>query len=281
MGCKSAMSKLFKLKEWLTVSDAAKRLSVTIGEEVAVADLLRLALDGHLRLSVNFVNYAKARSGTIGVPGKARYLDVPLDMKAAMRAKSPEEYQGGYTTIRMGIPLNNGDVIDMDDDVVTLCGVYDLPMIGGERLDVEQEFQVLTGGPTLTLETLEGAFVKSGELYLQLQEDEEDNEHVIGSRASLGKLKAYIFEKNLNAIKAASLMEEYQADREKFLENRKLKKTKEHYYPAGGLPNDSALVVRTDALLQFEEALKDEPKNVDKPLTTRERNTLLSIIGVL
>ena len=44
------------LKEWLTVPDAAKRLSVIFGEEVTEADVLRLALDGHLKLSIYFVN---------------------------------------------------------------------------------------------------------------------------------------------------------------------------------------------------------------------------------
>ncbi len=52
------MSKLFKLKEWLTLPDAAKHLAIAFGEEVGEADVLRLALDGHLKLSVNFVNKA-------------------------------------------------------------------------------------------------------------------------------------------------------------------------------------------------------------------------------
>ena len=59
------LSKLFKLKEWLTVLDAAKHLSVVFGEEVTEADVLRLALDGHLKLSVNFVNHTVAKKGRI------------------------------------------------------------------------------------------------------------------------------------------------------------------------------------------------------------------------
>ena len=58
-------SKLFKLKEWLTVPDAARHLSIVFGEEVSEADVLRLALDGHLKLSVYFVNYAKASCGKV------------------------------------------------------------------------------------------------------------------------------------------------------------------------------------------------------------------------
>ena len=57
------MSKLFKLKEWLTLDEAATHLSNVLGESVTVADLYRFALDGHLTFSVDFVNHAQARKG--------------------------------------------------------------------------------------------------------------------------------------------------------------------------------------------------------------------------
>ncbi|MBP7483504.1 MAG: hypothetical protein KA788_13290, partial [Lacunisphaera sp.] len=71
------MGKLFNLKEWLTVADAARHLSIAFGEEVAEADVLRLALDGQLRLSVNFVNGATARCGKIVPIDEAKYKDIP------------------------------------------------------------------------------------------------------------------------------------------------------------------------------------------------------------
>ncbi len=46
------MSKLFNLKEWLTVADAARHLTIVCGEDVTEADVLRLALDERLRLSI-------------------------------------------------------------------------------------------------------------------------------------------------------------------------------------------------------------------------------------
>lgn len=52
------VSKLFKLKDWLTVEDAARHLSGVFSEPVSEADILRLALDRRLTLSVNFVNGA-------------------------------------------------------------------------------------------------------------------------------------------------------------------------------------------------------------------------------
>ena len=55
----SIKSKLFKLKKWLTIPETAKHLSIMFGEEVQEADVLRLGLDRHLKLSVNFVNHVE------------------------------------------------------------------------------------------------------------------------------------------------------------------------------------------------------------------------------
>jgi hypothetical protein len=57
------LKKLLKLKEWLTVPDAARHLSILFGEDLSEADVLRLGLDGHLTLSVDFVNHAQAQCG--------------------------------------------------------------------------------------------------------------------------------------------------------------------------------------------------------------------------
>jgi hypothetical protein len=53
------MSKLLKLKDWLTLDDAAKHLSIMFEEVVTKADVLRLACDGRLTLSVNMLNGSK------------------------------------------------------------------------------------------------------------------------------------------------------------------------------------------------------------------------------
>ncbi|SFU32451.1 hypothetical protein SAMN05216417_101233 [Nitrosospira multiformis] len=59
------MSKLLKLKKWLTISDAVRYLEIVLGEEISEADVLRFALDGHLTLSVDLVNHAKVKYGKI------------------------------------------------------------------------------------------------------------------------------------------------------------------------------------------------------------------------
>ncbi len=131
------LKQLLKLKEWLTVDDTARYLSLTFEEGVSRADVLRLALDGHLLLSVNLVNHAYARKGK----------KIPLEEANTSIVPSPFD-----DTVKIqlldGILIDreNEIVLKLDDNVTSLEGVWDLPMIGNERLDVEHEYQQLTGG---------------------------------------------------------------------------------------------------------------------------------------
>ncbi len=75
------MTKLFKLKEWLTVADAAGHLTIAFGEPVTNADVLRLALDGRLRISVHFVNRAYLPRGTVVGIEEGRQIPVDLVSK--------------------------------------------------------------------------------------------------------------------------------------------------------------------------------------------------------
>ena len=71
------MSRLFKLKEWVTLQDAAKYLSLTLDEEVSQVDLLRLVLDKHLTLSVLFANGAPARKGKKIPTSEVLFKEIP------------------------------------------------------------------------------------------------------------------------------------------------------------------------------------------------------------
>lgn len=212
--------KLTKLMEWLTLADAAKHLSLTFNEEVTEADILRLALDGRLLLSVRMVNAATGRLGKLVPIAEAEFIEVPsLDEKRVVRLyKGPTLYADGVES----------HVVELEGEISTLSGVYDLPMIGAERLDVEQRYQKLTGGTAVTQASLDGAFVegKAGML-CQLHER---------SRSASGE-----------------------------------------YHPTR-LPDDHVLVVRVAALLEFEQLVNDDS---EKPVSTRERNTLFCIIAAL
>ena len=55
----------------------------------------------------------------------------------------------------------------------------------------------------------------------------------------------------------------------------------DNYYPAGGLPDDSVLVVRTSALSEFESQINTDENATEKPLSTTERTSLLTILAAL
>jgi hypothetical protein len=132
------VKKLLKLKEWLTVPDAARHLSILFGEEVSEADVLRLALDGHLTLSVNLVNHTACRCGPI------------LSREAATRS-----FEGKFDVV-FGQEIRDGEFWQEGKEVTHIVGVWDLPMLEAERDDVEHRYQMLTNGPAVKATTMEG-----------------------------------------------------------------------------------------------------------------------------
>jgi hypothetical protein len=233
MGRVPQVKKLLNLKRWLTVADAARHLSILFGEDVSEADVLHLALDGELTLSVHFVNHTVGRCGPV----------VPLH--DAKREKIPSLNGNEWIDFVVGVQVGD-QVIQLSEEVVSLQGVWDLKMRGAERIDVENLYQSLTGGPTVELYSLAGTivFLESG-IHCQLQSHFSDNE---------------------------------------FANQENLKKPRNHpdnYYPADGLPADSVLVVKTSALHDLEARQSEPDQKAEKPLKRRERTTLLVMIAAL
>lgn len=278
------MKKLFTLKKWLTLQEAARHLSIVFGEEISKADVLRLALDGHLKLSVNFVNRARARGGQVLPIEEAEYDEYPPGYFPNLSI--PEEYKGKPIKVIRGINLDDKRVLILGTSVETLDGVYDLAMLGNERTDVEHEYQMLTNGPSVTLQGLDGTFLfGEADTMYQLLESFDENEFEAGSSAHLRELKQEIVRKKISDEKANELLSKHTEDRKLFLAKAKALKDAgrdlENYHPAGGLPDDSVIVVRTDALREFEQSLNSDTATKEKPLSTTERNTLLTIIAAL
>lgn len=215
--------KLFALKKWLSIADAAKRLSASFGEEVTEADIFRLALDGELRLSAEIYGFVHARKAEI------------VDLAQAKRKELPDLSDSGkIERFIAGTVFKDGEdwmVIEPQKDYVTIDGVFDLMMIGGERSHILSLYQETAHNTDVSFVHLDGSFVRDSEWVYCLYERELD------------------------------------------------KKTKEYvYYPMNGIPEYSNLVIRKDELVRFENSLNDAD---DKPLSNRERNTLLTIIAAL
>lgn len=263
---KPKTSKLLKLKKWLTLSEAAKHLSGICGEEVTEADILRLALDDYLKISVYFVNGTLANPGykiCISEGRRRVYYDdenyhQAIKLFATAFSKSPKNLPN------VNLTKEQNESLDKRKTLREIHGVWDLAMVESELLDLEHKWQMLTGGPSVTLESMEGTFVENdkGEVY-QLQEDYDKNAYMKGTIAELEYIKDFISNNQLNSDQAQELLNQHKEDRKKYLEDRASKPYEANFYPAGGLPDDSVLVIRTDALREFEQYLNDFE---DKPL---------------
>lgn len=149
------MSKLLKFKSWLTLEEAARHLTGAIegGGEVGVADLLQLALDGHLRLSANMAGLAKGRPGTAMTGEQIPYR------KATYLLPSGEVQE---VTVPAGRLIGEDEVLVFGDGVFTVSGVWDLTMMGGEHIALQNMLNESRGVPPISLEAQAATIFRSG-----------------------------------------------------------------------------------------------------------------------
>lgn len=163
------MNKLLKLRQWLTLSEAARSLSTLVGEEVTAADLLRLAIDRQLTLSVHFVNGVYLRQWIAVDMSSVKWTEVP-----SPDGEGVERYVEGGTVHAM----EDGSTMQLTGPVFRLMpGVADLLMIDSADTEIECEYQRRTGGPLPTTQLWNGLTIKTsdGDLF-QVQASRGDSE---------------------------------------------------------------------------------------------------------
>lgn len=249
----SQPSKLFKLKKWLTLPEAARHLSVVCGEDISEADILRLALDGHLKISVNFV---------YGIHAKAAewlfFNESPLFFKH--ESQDQTDFDGLLLQLSKFYGEKRGKV--KSEKVYHIDGVWDLPLVGCERIVIGRKYQDLTDWPFEEHANGDGTFVeREGELF-ELQDSLGDK---YGYKAAYWKECFKI--RRLEGSKSKNTRK----DNLLILRREKLEKLEtpyykwenhDQYYPTVALPEDSVLVVRTNALREFEQLISDiEPES--------------------
>jgi hypothetical protein len=126
--------------------------------------------------------------------------------------------------ITHGPQLNTGEVVELEEkEMVKLVGVWDLPMIGGEQNDVERAYMEKVDGPEITTTYIDGNFVSTPDGHLFQLLHRFDDAYVKSMETK--------YKREWNDI--------------------------DNYYPGDALPEDSLLVVRSGALVDFENALND------------------------
>lgn len=153
------MGKLLKLKTWLTLPESAKHLSTAFGEEVTEADVLRLALDHKLTLSVVFADGVLASVCKPVADEDLRYAEVP-PLNGSTPHRIPLGGQILYHHTGQTLQVQK-EVFYLDDD----C--YDLTMAGGERADVEQLYWSHVGGAREETTSIDGVFISCGHGHLE------------------------------------------------------------------------------------------------------------------
>ncbi len=250
------ISKLSKLKRWLSLDEAAKTMSTLLGEQVDIKDLYRFAIDGHLTLSINFLNDTPVRKVSLIRAEDIRYKTIT------------PKHKNFSKNMRVNVPVGVRYQIskeywikDESKDWYKVKGVYDLAMVGAEQYEISQ---LLYPESEVKIPIISGFYVKNGDQIYKLQAlhkpsvshdqqapvqsknevegDEDDSAHI--------SLKPRVLQQ---AVSASSLWD--------------------HEYE---------LVIKTGEVTRFIQSLEDEPipsSQDEKSLSPRERGTLLTIIG--
>lgn len=223
------MSKLFQLKRWLTVSEAAKHLSTIFGEDVTDADVLRLALDHRLTLSVVFIDGVRASVCKPIADGDIKYKEA---MFQSQTIKLPIGGQITYGPDGVALQVQSATFWLENDEP------YELTMTGGERSDVERKYWQLAGSTREETTSLDEVFL---------------SQETFGPARTYFQLKGELPDEN----------------------------GERRYYPIGCLPEDAFFVVTVASLLALENQVIAKSSSEVKEISSKERNTLLTIIGVL
>ncbi len=129
------MSKLFKLKEWLTIPEAANHLSFIFQEKITETDVLRLCLDKHLTPSMVFHNIEFARRGEFQ-PKSANPDDFTEDFKDCVDEE--DIFQQIQERNLSNEFATSEESLVFYEQVDTVSGCYDLLMLGGECVWIEK-----------------------------------------------------------------------------------------------------------------------------------------------
>lgn len=144
------MKKIYKLKKWLTLEETAKCLSFEL-EDITVADVLQLAIDKVLRISVNFPH-----------DWKGKICDITTDTEKADRYKEVIGLDGKPYNLYEYEKCSETEYIKVLPEIYHFkAGIYELKLIGNEKLDLEFMMKLENNLPAANVIQLNGFYVSS------------------------------------------------------------------------------------------------------------------------
>jgi len=143
--------KLSGLKKWLTLEDSAQYLSLLISEQVTPADLLQLAVQNELTLSLSLPGRYWAVPYSESAPKEAASLDISgqadkVTPEYTERLLALVEYASFCINWNNGEGQPSGKLGPDFRDGLTVSGIWDLSMLGAERELVTEMAGLPTSG---------------------------------------------------------------------------------------------------------------------------------------
>jgi len=243
------MSKLFKLKEYLSLDEAKTYLTNMLEEKVSMADIYRLALDDNLRISVTFHSMVTAAFGRIFFDNTDKTTPlIEIDQSFSLEQKLDKPYLMNKSN---GHLMTHNSWLLFDTRLSYSNSLWDLSMLGSEYVDIQNLHQESIGeNAGGFISAIKGVVLKNHDSYCLLKGLEQP--------ADIDE-----YEKQIRMNEAKD----------------------EHFHNCLSLKEyGHQLVIRTEELTRFVQSLHDEPlksQQEPKTLTSKEHITYQLIIASL
>lgn len=255
------MRKIFKLKKWFTLKQAASYLSEAFEDEITEADIFQLADDKQLTLSVNFINSATAAIG------KA----VPVESAEIRILPSLNDFKTG----RMDIVMQD----DLPPDIINIlrkaCAYQEVTELESDLLGLFLS-EAFTEDCLPVTPSFCGTLMPDKSNVIEIDNDRTQSIEGIWDIPMLGGDQLIIKQNLLEHINGAEL--EWVSMSDTFLVTEDKQKwaalrDSAEKFPTSELPADSAIVIRTTELQRFIDSFTDEPS----PSPRSEDNNIKTI----
>ena len=236
----------------MTLDDAVRHLNPFFDEEIEVKDLLRLVLDGHLQLSINFVNH------TYGVLGQAVGND---EIQESDCEEMELPFSGKQYVLMLHELYNDKWLREQNRKTLqSVTGVWDLTIAGHGLYEVEHLYYVLSNGTGVTKDTLGGVEVTQGNktfvIYEPFHADKKKAEEC--QRERYEKNNEYL---NKNNLPSEVFHFDYYDRRD--------------WYPSSVIPDDAIWCIRTNELTRF---IKSQTEPETMPTNEAPKGSHLAVI---
>lgn len=242
------MNKLFKLKKYFSIAETKDYLCNTLGENVSIADIYRLALDGELIMSVKFNGLFEMSPGRI-LNDLADKITPEIFVSKGI-AVGEDLRQPYYVKKKDCFPITLREWLFFDNEIMYANGIWDLSMYGRELVDVERLHQKESGGIGDFTSEINGVILKRNDSFCILKILKSDSYN--GMKILSGAINVVPDEDYADCLS----LNDY----------------------------SHQLIIKQQELTRFVQSLQEELPTAlqgEKELLSKERNTLLTFIGSL